>query len=188
MRRTPSLLVVAITAALAAAACSADPRAPSPGDEPDEVAEPDAVDEPDGVVEPDEVDEPDEVVEPDGVDDPDGADPDEVDEPDDADRDGAADDPEAGVDLDDPVLERAAQAALADAAQRTGDEATVVAAERVTWSDGSLGCPQPGQMYTQALVEGVRIVVASGDRTLHYHGSVDGEPGYCEDPEPPARS
>ncbi len=41
-----------------------------------------------------------------------------------------------------------------------GDEPEVVLAESVTWSDGSLGCPQPGQSYTQALVDGMRVVVA----------------------------
>lgn len=31
-------------------------------------------------------------------------------------------------------------------------------AEPVTWPDGSLGCPQPNMMYTQALVEGYWLV------------------------------
>ena len=30
--------------------------------------------------------------------------------------------------------------------------------EAVTWSDGSLGCPQPGEYYTQVLVPGYWIV------------------------------
>jgi SAM-dependent methyltransferase len=33
------------------------------------------------------------------------------------------------------------------------DAVTVVTVERVTWPDGSLGCPDPDQMYTMALVE-----------------------------------
>jgi hypothetical protein len=36
------------------------------------------------------------------------------------------------------------------------------------WNDGSLGCPQPGQMYTQAVVEGFRIVVETAAGSLDY--------------------
>jgi len=118
------------------------------------------------------------------------ADPDEVVEPDGSDGDGDTDgetEPAVDLDLDDPVLERAAAHALADAAQRTGREATLVDAQRVTWSDGALGCPQPDQMYTQALVDGVQIVVEADGQTLHYHGSLEGDPTYCEDPESPAQ-
>ena len=58
------------------------------------------------------------------------------------------------------TLQSATDAALTDAASRTGIKRTeleVLSAEAVTWSDGSLGCPQPGMMYTQALVPGFRI-------------------------------
>ena len=44
-------------------------------------------------------------------------------------------------------------------------------AQAVTWSDGSLGCPQPGQMYTQALVEGYWVVVRAGGETYDFRGS-----------------
>jgi hypothetical protein len=30
------------------------------------------------------------------------------------------------------------------------DQREVVSAKAVTWSDGSLGCPEPGKLYTQA--------------------------------------
>lgn len=55
---------------------------------------------------------------------------------------------------------------VADAAARTGvaaEDILVTVAESVLWSDGSLGCPQPGEMYTQAIVEGFRVVVDTGD-------------------------
>ena len=42
-----------------------------------------------------------------------------------------------------------------------------VSAAAVTWSDGSAGCPEPGMMYTQALVPGYRIVLQAGDRVLN---------------------
>lgn len=63
------------------------------------------------------------------------------------------------------------QPVLADAAKQAGvqpADVAVVSAEAVQWSDGSLGCPQPGMMYTQALVDGYRIVVRAGDRELDY--------------------
>jgi len=61
---------------------------------------------------------------------------------------------------------------VADAAKRLGVEPSAVVlarAERVTWNDGALGCPQPGMGYTQALVPGYRIVARTADRELVYH-------------------
>jgi hypothetical protein len=63
---------------------------------------------------------------------------------------------------------------------------TVVRAEEVTWSDGALGCPEEGGMYTQALVDGYRIVVEVEGREIHYHGGLGQAPFRCDDPQPPA--
>lgn len=63
------------------------------------------------------------------------------------------------------------QPVLADAAAQAGvqpADVVVVSAEAVQWSDGSLGCPQPGMMYTQALVDGFQIVVRAGTTELDY--------------------
>ena len=68
-------------------------------------------------------------------------------------------------------------AVLSDAAQRTGvkkSELVVERAEAVTWADGSLGCPQPGAMYTMALVRGFHIRVRAGGELLDYHTSERG--------------
>lgn len=73
-------------------------------------------------------------------------------------------------------------AAIADAASRTGIAAAsikIVAAEAVTWPDGSLGCPQPGMAYTQALVPGYRIRLNADGRNLDYHAGERGVPAYC---------
>jgi len=70
-----------------------------------------------------------------------------------------------------------ADAVLSDAASRTGmEKATLVveSAEPVTWPDGSLGCPEPGMMYTMALVPGYRIRVRAGEQVLDYHASERG--------------
>jgi len=79
-------------------------------------------------------------------------------------------------------LAGAVQAARADAARRIGvaaDALTLVSAEAVTWSDGSLGCPQPGMAYTQALVPGYRIVLRGPAGELDYHASARGALVLC---------
>lgn len=86
-----------------------------------------------------------------------------------------------------PELALHIQAALTDAARRTGIDAAalkVTSAERVTWLDGSLGCPEPDLMYTQALVPGYRIRIKAGGETLDYHAGTRGAPQLC----PPGRS
>jgi hypothetical protein len=88
---------------------------------------------------------------------------------------------------DDAALHRHIRAALADAARRTGIDAAdlkVTSAERVTWLDGSLGCPEPDLMYTQALVPGYRVRIEAGSETLDYHAGARGAPLLC----PPERA
>ncbi|MCS6828537.1 MAG: hypothetical protein NZ553_18130 [Caldilinea sp.] len=80
------------------------------------------------------------------------------------------------------------EAILADAASRTGlerDALLVLQDEAVVWSDGSLGCPEPDMMYTQALVEGYHVIVQAGDRQLDYRASHSGFFKLCENPLPP---
>ncbi|WP_152231892.1 hypothetical protein [Georgenia ruanii] len=75
-----------------------------------------------------------------------------------------------------------ADAAVADLANRLGggtEPITVVLAQRETFPDGALGCPQPGHMYTQALVDGYRVVLARGDREWLYTAGTDGIPHLC---------
>jgi hypothetical protein len=75
------------------------------------------------------------------------------------------------------TLETAVQAARDDAARRTGVAAgslAVISAEAVTWPDGSIGCPQPGMAYTQALVPGFRIRLRGPTGELDYHASSRG--------------
>jgi hypothetical protein len=57
---------------------------------------------------------------------------------------------------------------------------TVMRAESVTWPDGSLGCPEPGMQYTQALVPGYWVEIAVGDETLDYRLSEQGGMKLCE--------
>lgn len=61
---------------------------------------------------------------------------------------------------------------LADAAERLGVTMTDLFTERVEardWPDGSLGCPEPGDSSTQAVVPGYLILISGSGRTLEYH-------------------
>jgi hypothetical protein len=76
---------------------------------------------------------------------------------------------------------------LADASERSGltaNDLEVLTAEAASWNDGSLGCPEPGQMYTQALVDGYHVVVRAADEELDYRV---GNGGFrlCENPTAP---
>lgn len=53
-------------------------------------------------------------------------------------------------------------------------------AERVTWPDGSLGCPEPGVEYTLEPVPGFRVQVAAAGRLLGYHADMTGRFFLCD--------
>lgn len=57
---------------------------------------------------------------------------------------------------------------------------TVLRAEAVTWPDGSLGCPDPGMQYTQALVPGYWVEISVGEEVLDYRLSERGGMKLCE--------
>ena len=81
------------------------------------------------------------------------------------------------------VPARVRRAVVADAARRFQvDESAVVLvrAEQVTFPDGSLGCPEPGRMYTQALVPGYRLVARSALGESRYHADSRGNLATCE--------
>jgi hypothetical protein len=68
-------------------------------------------------------------------------------------------------------------AILADMFAQTGAESTglkVVQAEATRWNSGALGCPEPGQMYTQAIVDGYQIVVEHNGERYDYRATTDG--------------
>jgi hypothetical protein len=65
------------------------------------------------------------------------------------------------------------------------DEVALVSYEKVTWRDGSIGCPVEGRSYTQALVDGYRIILEVGGEEYHYHGAGSGDPFLCQNPQDP---
>lgn len=74
------------------------------------------------------------------------------------------------------------QAVVDDAARRFKVESSAVVltrAEQVTWPDGSLGCPEPGRMYTQMLVPGYRVVAKTAAGELTYHTDARGNVVNC---------
>lgn len=81
-----------------------------------------------------------------------------------------------------PEAQPVADAAVADLESRTGsgdEPVRVILARRETFPDGAIGCPQPGMSYTQALVEGYRVVLGRGDREWLYTAGPDGVPHLC---------
>lgn len=63
-------------------------------------------------------------------------------------------------------------------------EIDVMKAQNVAWRDGSLGCPEPGMMYTQVIINGTKIVLSVDGEEYHYHAGADGEPFLCDNPNP----
>lgn len=86
-----------------------------------------------------------------------------------------------GVALGEPLRSMSARA-REDAAKTTGIPAErwqVRRAEAVTWPDGSLGCPMPGRLYTQALVRGFRVQIAADAQVRDYHAGPAAQPSFC---------
>lgn len=73
------------------------------------------------------------------------------------------------------------QAILDDLAARGVTTApALVSARTVTWPNGALGCPEPGVMYTQALVTGQQVVVSADGREYDYRFGRTDRARLCE--------
>ena len=89
-----------------------------------------------------------------------------------------------------PSLDDAVEMARQDLADRLGSGAEairVVDARNVTWRNGALGCPEEDMMYTQALVQGMYILLEFDGERHAYHAGRDGVPFACpaERSQPP---
>jgi len=96
---------------------------------------------------------------------------------------------QSGQAVSEPELSQQLTEAIQDLAGRLdvqSDDIKVIVEKNVTWRDGSLGCPQKGMMYTQALVEGTLIVLRVEGRDYQYHSGQGRAPFYCENPVGPA--
>ena len=92
---------------------------------------------------------------------------------------GAASSPEVSLppSITDPIVADAAARLAVDPA-----EVAIVSAHPETFSDGALGCPEPGMMYTQAIVDGYQVVVEANGTQLDYRGSGPGQFRLCQNP------
>lgn len=50
----------------------------------------------------------------------------------------------------------------------------ILMAEEKQWNDGALGCPEPGQAYTQAIVDGYQVIIEHDGESFDYHASRSG--------------
>lgn len=99
-------------------------------------------------------------------------------------------DPEPSTPTTGEVPAEYLDAVLADAADRAGVTASdvdVIRAQAKTWNDGSLGCPEPGHFYTQALVDGYWVEVMAGGTGYDYRLTGRGDFRLCTSPtlQPP---
>jgi hypothetical protein len=86
---------------------------------------------------------------------------------------------DAGVPID--LLQTVVADAAARASVEPGD-VRISKAQPMSWSDGSLGCPQPDMFYTQAVVEGYWVVVEAGGQSWDYRSGSQRDFRLCEDP------
>jgi hypothetical protein len=71
--------------------------------------------------------------------------------------------------------EDALDSALTDLAARLKvgkDAIQITSVEKRMWSDSSLGCPQPGMMYSQVITPGFLIKLTAGGKVYTYHSSL----------------
>src|SRR5438552_6419220 len=71
-----------------------------------------------------------------------------------------------------PDEQQAVAAALRDAVTHLGVAASDLSVQQVEareWGDSSLGCPQPGNLYSQIVTPGFLIVINSRGKQLEYH-------------------
>jgi hypothetical protein len=85
----------------------------------------------------------------------------------------------------DPILNEASK--LANVPR---EQLSIVRAEAVVWSDGSLGCPESGMEYAQALVRGYWVVVNAAGQEYDFRAGNDGSFRLCPPGRgrPPSRS
>ena len=81
-----------------------------------------------------------------------------------------------------PQAQPAVDAALQAAAARLGvprDQLRVVQVQEREWSDASLGCPQPGQLYAQVITPGYLVTIEGAGRRVEVHTDTRGRAVIC---------
>ncbi|MGI9648169.1 MAG: hypothetical protein ACR2OI_06585 [Acidimicrobiia bacterium] len=88
----------------------------------------------------------------------------------------------------DPLSRSFIDEAVADLSHRFGIDPSVIEvldARPVTWRDGSVGCPEVGLAYSQALVPGSLVVLRIGNASYSYHAADGASLFYCPTPQAP---
>lgn len=92
-----------------------------------------------------------------------------------------------GGEVPPPITGEAPQDLMAELLDDSADhfgvgesELTVIRDQQMEWSDGSLGCPEPGMMYTQAIVSGYWVVIGHDDQERDYRVGSGGGWRVCE--------
>jgi len=86
--------------------------------------------------------------------------------------------------ISDEVPEAIVTSIIADVEKRTGADPTefqMLRNEPVVWNNGSLGCPKPGEFYTQALVDGYWVVLSFQGQEFDYRVTSQGFFLLCEE-------
>ena len=87
-----------------------------------------------------------------------------------------------------PALQQVVNQAISTLAEKLSIEESdvlVLSAQSVTWSDSSLGCPQPDMFYLQVLTDGYRVELSGDNQSSFYHANTRGSGLLCENPSPP---
>jgi hypothetical protein len=82
-------------------------------------------------------------------------------------------------------LDRMAALAQGELAERLGIETTriqLLDVQEVTWSDASLGCPDPEMRYAQVPQDGLLIRLGAQGRVYEYHSGAGRDPFLCQQP------
>lgn len=77
-------------------------------------------------------------------------------------------------------------AAIADLARHLQIEPQaieLVEVRDVQWADGSLGCPQDGEVYTQAIIDGSQVMLQVDGRVYDYRADATGNVRLCPSDE-----
>jgi hypothetical protein len=89
-------------------------------------------------------------------------------------RDESAATPVAASPALDPIV-----AAIAEALGVAADRVDVLSVEPRQWSDASLGCPKPGEMYAEVITPGYRVIVAVNGERIEFHSDEGGHVVRC---------
>ena len=85
---------------------------------------------------------------------------------------------DAQVQVPEAILDRVVSEA-AKLAHLSREQVMIIRAEAVVWNDGSLGCPEPGIEYAQALVNGYWVVIKAAGKMYDFRAGRDGNLRLC---------